>query len=444
MTTDYCGIHHDIRQRVLAIRGQLADTVSIYPDVGASGYFCFRSQTIQLLQMRSSDFRAAISERRYGALLQDVQTIFHELTHWADCLGSLWGQKHLLEVFAAYDVVLNDKPEADYWTVTALYDAGRRIRYPQYYRTVRTTSTPPDVRTPWQYAYSAGWEFDPYGRIGKRPILFVRFLDHYTGELAVRQPLTVGALLETLAMWSEMKTGLETIALLKPDERVVETGLWTRRIIKYMYNPTLTEYTAPAHILSAGCGIGEVLSTYHHAALLAQIALNFPPRLLAKIQVEGFSEETNGAFRRFADPGFVYVALCRSAPASSPDADPAQWLDNTLSLAGLPSRAEILDEATQIMRDLFVSLPEEATVPRLLVDLGITTHGARSAAPEPSLTLVTAERDKLTLPPLFDADGDILLLNDRYPDPTIWHAVEMYEAEAKLHTWTANFLSACR
>jgi hypothetical protein len=57
---------------------------------------------------------------------------------------------------------------------------------------------------------------------------------------------------------------------------------------------------------------------------------------------------------------------------------------------------------------------------------------------------VTAERDKLTLPPLFDADGDILLLNERYPDPNIWHAVEMYEAEAKLHAWTANFLSACR
>jgi hypothetical protein len=82
----------------------------------------------------------------------------------------------------------------------------------------------------------------------------------------------VGALLETLAMWSEMKTGLETIALLKPDEQIVETGLWTRQMMKYMYNPALTEYTAPAHILSVQCGIGEVLSAYHHAALLGQFS----------------------------------------------------------------------------------------------------------------------------------------------------------------------------
>jgi hypothetical protein len=120
----------DTDKRILTIREQLTDTASIYPNLGPSGYFCFRSQTVQLLQVRSSDFKAAISERRYSALLQDIQTIFHELTHWADCVGSLWGQGHLLQVFAAYDVVLNDKPEGDYWAVMALYDAERRIRYP--------------------------------------------------------------------------------------------------------------------------------------------------------------------------------------------------------------------------------------------------------------------------------------------------------------------------
>jgi preprotein translocase subunit SecA len=43
-----------------------------------------------------------------------------------------------------------------------------------------------------------------------------------------------------------------------------------------------------------------------------------------------------------------------------------------------------------------------------------------------------------------DLRSNTLLLNNRFPDPAIWYAVEMFEVEATRHTQTLNFLSACR
>ncbi len=309
MNNEYENHKKNVSNRVTELRGQLSCRAALYPSTGASAYCSFRSQTIHLLETRSATFKAAISEERYADIREDIATIFHELTHWYDCLGSLWGQEHLLKVFAAYDVVLNRKPESEYWAVINLYDAERRINHSQYYRTITPTITPASVNTPWQFAYSAGREFDAYGRLGDRPILFVRFLDHHTSALAVRQPLTVGAVLETSAMWSEMMATVETIRILPPDERSVELALWTRKLLKYMYDPSICEYTAPAHILSAQCGIRDVLATYKHASLLAQIALNFPKRLLPKLKIHGLFDDLNERFRSFADPA-SYTQYC--------------------------------------------------------------------------------------------------------------------------------------
>jgi hypothetical protein len=433
-----------VKQRVLELRARLGNNDTLYPNAGASAYCSFRSQTVHLLNTKSKLFKEAIKSRTYLNIRKDIQDIFHEVTHWCDCLGSLWGQQHLLKIFGAYDVLLNNRPESEFWAAIVLHDAERRILYPAYYHTVETSARSASANEPWQLAYSVGREFNPYGHIGERPILFIRFLDHYTGSVVVRQPITAGSLLETLAMWSEMRCMSEMAPLFPEDERIVEMALISKQVQDYLYNPRATVYTAPAHILSAACGIGEVYSTYNHGALLAQIALNFSHDLMSKLNIDGFSPETNDLFRKSADPGFVYVALCHRAPPSVPDAEPVNWLEETLANADLPTRREILEQASHTMDKLIEALPAQAEVPRHLFDIGRSLHKARSQEPDPGVTLIMAERQQLPFPPLFDADGEVLLMNDRFPDPSIWNAVEMLEAEAKLHTWVQNFHSACR
>ena len=107
-------------------------------------------------------------------------------------------------------------------------------------------------------------------------------------------------------------------------------------------------------------------------------------------------------------------------------------------------RADILAEAREKMEALRNSIPAIATVIRHLIEIGIESHDIRSSASDPAVTMVRAEENNMLLPPVFDADGDIMLLSRRFPDREIWDPLHMYEFEAILNTWMQNFLPACR
>ena len=68
-----------------------------------------------------------------------------------------------------------------------------------------------------------------------RPIIFVKFLDRDTGEQIIRQPLAVGALPESNAVWSEMSAGNEVLQTLANGVRQVEQRLKEGEILASRY-----------------------------------------------------------------------------------------------------------------------------------------------------------------------------------------------------------------
>src|SRR5690606_27997231 len=110
------------------------------------------------------------------------QTIFHEVTHWADVVGTVWGRSFLEQVYEAYGVaekINADGQEQFFWKLAALHDEQRRLMLPDYYRLARPDGRPHSTAMPWGISFSSGQEFDPLGRIDTtRPILFVRFSDN--------------------------------------------------------------------------------------------------------------------------------------------------------------------------------------------------------------------------------------------------------------------------
>jgi hypothetical protein len=164
----------DAARRVMRIRNSVKDALSLYPNTSTTSAYCsFRSQTIHLLRTRAADFKNAVAERRFADLREDLATIFHEVTHWADSLGSLWGQQHILKIFAAYDVVLNQRSEDTFWAVIQMYLSEKRVRYSDYYRFVRNTLTSASTQHPWSFTYSAGRESaesatDPFSSCASR------------------------------------------------------------------------------------------------------------------------------------------------------------------------------------------------------------------------------------------------------------------------------------
>ena len=82
----------------------------------------------------------------------------HELTHWYDIIGTIWGQAYLDVLFAAFDRDLSHPaPSIDaYPEALALFDTDRSILFPSYYKYVAPMGTPRAGPGEWQMQLTMG------------------------------------------------------------------------------------------------------------------------------------------------------------------------------------------------------------------------------------------------------------------------------------------------
>jgi len=424
-----------------------------FPNATTVAHFDPRSQTIHLNYIRSADLLADLEAGRISSARSAVGTIFHELTHWADIVGTVWGRRYLQTLYRAYTVLPDiDRPgfERDFNVFMDLHDRTRRIMHSEYFRVVDPGARPQPIGDPWTFEISCGQEFDTDGRPGaSRPILFVRFDNQATGRRVARQPITAGALLETTAMHSEIETQGEFISSI-PDimERRMEAALYKREFETPIYHPALTLYTAPVHILAHRTRLTDPVEAYEWAARAAFVALNMQLYHFAMLRFPTWAsvwkERFNG-FRSSADPGTAYVMICESGGPRRGEESIRAWLDRALKGLGLPSERRILADAQLLLNSeasstvsmpLFAGYEYQKQLGNRLTKMR-RNHG-------PALTLGRAQSNDLTLLPLFDCDAALLefspaRFDTRQFDPRVAH-----DAEGTLHTWMENFRSACR
>ena len=225
-----------------------------FPNTNSVAYFVLRSQLIFLNDIDAADIEADFVANRLTRIRQSLSTVYHEVTHWADAVGTLWGNEYLKQVYSTYDVMPSINlpgSEARFHRFVDLHDRDRRLSFSDYYRTIQDNGRQLSLSAPWKISFSCGTEFNSSGRLDeRRPVIFVRFGDHYTEQLLVRQPLSVSALLETTATWSELSTQFQTLSGLDHDDRMVEECFLRKEYGERLYAPELTLYSAPVHLLA--------------------------------------------------------------------------------------------------------------------------------------------------------------------------------------------------
>jgi len=304
------------------------------------------------------------------------------------------------------------------------------------------------MKKPWSIQLSAGCEFDSNGRLDRaRPILFTRFSDQSSGELIARQPIVVGALLEVNAMWSEMKTTLEITGAMSQTDRTIEEAIYEGELRSYIYNPDLTLYTAPAHLLAYFAQITEVFSAYELASTVAHIALNLSSddfsQLILPEQMQSWTALLDG-FKLSQDRGFAYAVISASGSPWQEGQAIKDWVDDALKKAGLGTASDILSTAVASARAASVANIESPLgAERYLLSLGERVMEIRSTG-ETALTPNRILRERLAVPPMFDNNGDLFTVAAAHFDMTQFSPEQMHVTAAQLHTWTLNLLSACR
>jgi hypothetical protein len=324
---------------------------NVVPNTETVATYSFTTQTIELSEFGSEDYKLAISGVP-GLQKKATVLLAHEFRHWLDHVGSLWGQEMLCLGYNALNSRLRNRTE-EFWRIVRFRQALRDNRFEPYYTTIESTGPHPEPRR-WKYQMSTGSRFDHSGRMSEQhPILFTRF-NWEDDSLACRVPISVSSLLETAAMHFELRSEESFLTLLDPRERPVASEALQRKYLDMIYDPELAEYSVAVHAVSNFVGPKNCPDAFELSSILASIALNLTESHFKRLVVPNSFRawgERNKAFVANMDRGYAFLVLAKAAPRA-PVQNIDDWVQQTLTSAGLPLLDVIKNDAIRAIEAL--------------------------------------------------------------------------------------------
>ncbi|MDK1376758.1 MULTISPECIES: hypothetical protein [unclassified Sinorhizobium] len=423
-----------------------------FPNTVAIAHFSPHTQMVTLDQYEKDDLPKALEAADHAKVVEIMATISHEMAHWADIVGTIWGRAYLKRIYQEFRLLpTKDRPprESDFASFIDLHDETRRLTFPKYYQTVFESKETHSARHPWQISISAGQEIDAYGRLDpSRPILFVCFHDNRTGDRLIRQPMTVGALLETIAVASEYDTIRAILMGKVPAGKQKEVGEGIHGgLLSRLYEPSLTLYSAPVHLLAHFAQISDAALAYDLAATIAHVCLNLCERQFRDILLPDRMAPWSAIFPSFKERenrAFAFAVICSNLSHWRDGNDKDTWIDAALKQSGLPGRRSILERALEAIamqepggRGTYLDEAEN-----YMLELGLGVAIGRQKGP--TFGPVQAHSYVGVIPPMFDSNGDIYSLPDSRFDFARFDPETMIRLDESLYEYTRNLLTGCR
>lgn len=315
----------------------------VLPQTSTLGSLDPHTFVLELPETSKAGLELSLAGRDDGSV---AQIHAHELRHFDDLVGTVWGQGYLDLLFRAYDAMLH-RPSAElaYPELLRLFDADRAILFPSYYKYVMPGAPVGSAADRWSMAFSTGTRIRPDGAADESdPILFVRF-DKGNVHVA-RQPLTVGSLLELRAIGCEMGPLARSLARLPSADAVVEERLRSRELLSAIYDPELTTYSVGAHVAARALGQEDLAAMLDAGFKVAGLALNLTGNSFGRLRpAERFAREMGrGRQRAFGirrDRGYAYATLLFHMRGVAGELVGEQVVAATLARAGLRPMDEL-------------------------------------------------------------------------------------------------------
>lgn len=325
---------------------------SIFPNVTLAGAYWPLSNVITMDSVDSSTYIEAAGDGDISQKLRVTPLLFHELRHWLDHIGTVWGQRTLRAGCEAMAARKSNNPE-EFWRILNFRRRYNSSLLSAYYTTVedrRPTRAKTDL---WRATPSCGLRFDSSGKQNQgSPVLFIQF-DWPDGRRACRVPVSVLSLLESGATYFQLACKLGFIASMEPGAREVELADWNRNLVSEAYDPDLGVYSVAAHIIANRVKESDFHTAYKLTAGLSSVCLNLPSDIFNSFRIHdrlrGFGDRAL-ALRSSGDLGFAFMSLAYFGPEDSPGNDEIEdWIDAALANAGLPQLKDLRDIAAAEM-----------------------------------------------------------------------------------------------
>lgn len=415
------------------------------------GSFTPYSTIVEVDRFRTQRVRDASKSGNLLPVRRDIQFLYHEMTHWFDFFGTIWGRDYIEIICRGYLALERQSElgaEERFPDILALFDETRRILFPDYYRYSRAPSVRHDETRPWSIDRSSGLEFDPDGSTCEdRPFFAVRYGENPSRDNFARQPLSVGTLIEARAKAAEINAAYGAINMHSDQvEQLTERNLVNEEFNELAYDHNRIEYNTAAHLLSYQSGSKEILVSFQMTAALAFIALNLSKEDFERLkEPEIFKSfgERNIAFKKNQDRGYAFACMVFNGGVF--DGDEETFIEKCVTASNLGSVSGVLERAAETLKEPFQLPDKNDTTDHFSRETTRSKNILEVYSKLPNYTLVfgTLESTLRTIcPPFIDADKNFIELSKGRLDE--YQPRMMQDESNKLHKYTYNFLTGCR
>lgn len=284
----------------------------LFPNTSTVAYYSPFGQYIVLNSIEQRQYEEALKDPYNLNNLNIIKTISHELRHWRDHHTTLWGINNLIDIYNAINVRLLNQPE-DFHYISKFIKNAKISDLTEYYHTKLKPYDVSKKNLIWKWTLTVGSRFDHDGKLNhNKPIPFVRFLNPENNELLSRTPLSNSSLLETNAIFEEIKISQSILSRLEETEFLVERKLMEDEYFKWLYNYELTLYSAIAHLTSSIFLEKDIITTFSISSKISNLLLNLPDHLYNRIPINPYLSEfgdKNILLKNQKDNGHTFLNL---------------------------------------------------------------------------------------------------------------------------------------
>lgn len=395
------------------------------------------------------EFTTAKSTKSYLGLSKVIPLAVHELTHFIDSTSTVWGMNHLYKMNEAYcSNDLKGGKEYDFHKAKHFMEYVRSLRLPNYYTLIDDSKKP---ELPWESRITMGKQFNLDGKISESPILFSHFIN-VQGDLLARSPVSTVSILEASAMSNEILAKLSLINLLDKNERTVESSLYQKESLRYIYNQNLTEYSVCVHIIANHLQCKDLLIAFHICSTITRLVLNFPKALISAVarrtkiyEILNIPKDHEFEKRMLSgiknqNLGILYFLICNALPNDTADSSDKMLagIETALNRIGI-SLATLKSEAQKEIDEISAKLDgSKLNAIRILSKSGADNFG------KIPLGLAHPDLSILSLPSVYLGDGVEVRIFDN--ESNILKKVSIEEIFEELYEgqeWVERFSEAC-
>jgi hypothetical protein len=241
-------------------------------------------ESLNLNSLKVLEEKEKIHEHETNSKLRTVLPLaVHEYTHFIDSSSTVWGINHLNLMNEAY--LTNRKyqhKENLFYKAKKFHRHIQKIKYPNYYSVIGNI----DYDGRWIGLPTMGKTFNNQGEISNETIMFMRFSTIDFKEIA-RTPISAVSILEASAMASEIFNDIEILNKLEDKEIYkFENQVSNKKILSFIYNKELTEYSACVHMVANQQMCTDILNAFYIVKIVTNIVLNSSEKVFEKILIK--------------------------------------------------------------------------------------------------------------------------------------------------------------